>query len=211
MDGKGLDQVFFIDRNGYIATNHHVIEIGNTYELDVTTKGKTVSYKAEVILSDHQNDLAILKVTDDNFRPLSHLAYNFSIETQDVGTSVFALGYPLTTIMGNEIKFTDGKINSKSGFKGDITTYQVSTNIQPGNSGGPLFDEKGNLVGIVSSGVARKLAENVNYAIKTNYLKLLIEASNEKIELPHNHSMVSRSLTDQIKTLSEYVVLIKVK
>ncbi len=72
--------------------------------------------------------------------------------------------------MGNEIKFTDGKISSKSGFQGDITTYQISVPIQPGNSGGPLFDEKGNLVGITSSGVNKQLADNANYAIKTSYL-----------------------------------------
>ena len=68
--------------------------------------------------------------------------------------------------MGKDIKFTDGKISSKTGFNGDITTYQIQVPIQPGNSGGPLFDFSGNLVGITSSGVNRQLdlTENVNYA-----------------------------------------------
>ena len=204
---------FFIDKKGYLVTNHHVIENGKTFEISVTKNGKTSEYNAEIISVDKQNDLAILKINDSDFLPLSGLNYNFDTKTQDVGSSVFALGYPLTQLMGNEIKFTDGKISSKSGFQGDITTYQISVPIQSGNSGGPLFDEKGNLVGITSSGINKKLdlAENANYAIKTSYLKLLIDSIDEKLELPKSREMESLSVTEQIKSISEYVVLIKVK
>lgn len=208
---KSTGTGFFIDKNGYLVTNHHVIDEGKVFEIDITKNGKTKSYEAKVISTDRQNDLAILKITSSDFKPLENLSYNFNTNTQDVGSSVFALGYPLTQIMGNEIKFTDGKISSKSGFQGDITTYQISVPIQPGNSGGPLFDEKGNLVGITSSGVNKQLANNANYAIKTSYLKLLIDSTNDRIELPNSLELESKSLTNQIKTLSEYVVMIKVK
>jgi len=204
---------FFIDKKGYLVTNHHVVENGKTFEISVTKNGKTSEYNAEIVSVDKQNDLAILKINDTDFLPLSTLSYNFDTKTQDVGSSVFALGYPLTQLMGNEIKFTDGKISSKSGFQGDITTYQISVPIQSGNSGGPLFDEKGNLVGITSSGINKKLdlAENANYAIKTSYLKLLIDSIDEKLELPNSREMENLSVTEQIKSISEYVVLIKVK
>ncbi|WMI70258.1 S1C family serine protease [Mangrovimonas sp. YM274] len=202
---------FFIDKKGYLVTNYHVVNEGNVFEVDLTIKGKTKSYEAEIISTDRQNDLAILKITSSDFEPLDNLNYNFNTNIQDVGSSVFALGYPLTQIMGNEIKFTDGKISSKSGFQGDITTYQISVPIQPGNSGGPLFDEKGNLVGITSSGINKQLADNANYAIKTSYLKLLVDSTDNKIDLPNNSTLESKGLTDQIKTLSEYVVMIKVK
>lgn len=202
---------FFIDKKGYIATNHHVVDEGKVFEIDVTINGKIKSYEAKLVNTDKKNDLAILKITSSDFRPLENLNYNFNINTKDVGSSVFALGYPLTQIMGNEIKFTDGKISSKSGFQGDITTYQISVPIQPGNSGGPLFDEKGSLVGVTSSGINKQLADNANYAIKTSYLKLLIDSTNDRIELPKSSMLESKSLTDQIKTLSEYVVMIKVK
>jgi len=204
---------FFIDNKGYIVTNYHVIDKGTVFEINVTKKGTTSSYNAEIISVDKQNDLAILKINDPNFVPLTKLNYNFNSRTQDVGSSVFALGYPLTQIMGSEIKFTDGKISSKSGFQGNITTYQISVPIQPGNSGGPLFDKKGNLVGITSSGVNRNLdlTENVNYAIKTSYLSLLIDATNDEIEVPKVNELEQQSLTEQIKILSEYVVHIKVK
>ena len=208
---KSTGTGFFIDKKGYLVTNHHVIENGKTFEISISKKGRTSTYNAEIISVDEQNDLAILKINDTNFSPLLSLNYNFDTESQDVGSSVFALGYPLTQIMGSEIKFTDGKISSKSGFKGDITTYQISVPIQPGNSGGPLFDEKGNLVGVTSSGINRQLADNANYAIKTSYLKLLIDSIDEKLELPNSNGMENLSVTEQIKTISEYVVLIKVK
>lgn len=202
---------FFIDKRGYLVTNYHVIENGKTFEISISKKGETNEYNAETVSVDKQNDLAILKIVDTKFSPLISLNYNFNTKTQDVGSSVFALGYPLTQIMGNEIKFTDGKISSKSGFQGDITTYQISVPIQPGNSGGPLFDEKGNLVGVTSSGINKQIADNANYAIKTSYLKLLIDSIDKKIELPNSNNLKDLSLTEQIKVISEYVVLIKVK
>ncbi len=202
---------FFIDKSGYIVTNYHVINGGEIFEIEVTRNGETKSYNSKIISVDKQNDLAILKINNPNFKKLETLNYNFNTDTQDVGSSVFALGFPLTQIMGNEIKFTDGKISSKSGFQGDITTYQITVPIQAGNSGGPLFDEKGNLVGITSSGINKQIADNANYAIKTSYLKLLIDSTNDEIMLPKNESLLNMELTDQIKTLSEYVVLIKVK
>lgn len=200
---------FLIDRKGYIATNYHVIDKAKTIE--VTVDGK--SYNADLIISDEQNDLAILKINDDTFTPLKNLNYNFKSETSDVGTSVLALGFPLTSLLGEEIKVTNGIISSKSGMKGDITNYQISVPIQPGNSGGPLFDNDGNLIGITSSGINRKLdlTENVNYAIKSKYLKLLIEELNDEIVLPNSTFSKTTLLTEKIKKLEKDVVLIRIK
>lgn len=200
---------FFIDKKGYIATNHHVIDKAKNIQVEINRN----SYNADVVIYDEQNDLAILKINDKTFIPLQNLQYNFKSETSDVGTSVFALGFPLTSLLGEEIKYTTGAISSKSGMKGDITTYQISVPIQPGNSGGPLFDNDGNLIGITSSGINRKLnlTENVNYAIKTKYLKLLIDEMNEKIQLPNLIFPKNILLTKKIKSLEKGVVLIKVK
>jgi serine protease Do len=98
-------------------------------------------------------------------------------------------------------------------MQGDITSYQISVPIQPGNSGGPLFDFDGNLIGITSSGVNRKLdiTENVNYAIKSSYLKNLIDVLDYKLTLPNDTSISHMTLTEKIKELSDYVVLIKIK
>ena len=198
---------FFIDRNGYIATNHHVIENAKEIQININNK----SYLAKVIISDERSDLAILKIFDNSFIPLTSINYNFDEGISEVGNSVFALGFPLTQYMGEEIKFTDGKINAKSGYKGDISTYQISVPIQPGNSGGPLFDNSGTLVGITSSGLNKSITDNVNYAIKTKYLKLLIDEMTDKVELPKTTFPKTTLLTEKIKTLSNYVVWIKIK
>ena len=198
---------FFIDRNGYIATNHHVIENAKEIQININNK----SYLAKVIISDERSDLAILKIFDNSFIPLTSINYNFDEGISEVGNSVFALGFPLTQYMGEEIKFTDGKINAKSGYKGDISTYQISVPIQPGNSGGPLFDNSGTLVGITSSGLNKSITDNVNYGIKTKYLKLLIDEMTDKVELPKTTFPKTTLLTEKIKTLSNYVVWIKIK
>jgi S1-C subfamily serine protease len=198
---------FFIDRNGYIATNHHVIDEAKEIQVNINNK----SYLAKVVISDERSDLAILKIIDNSFIPLTSINYNFNDEISEVGNSVFALGFPLTQYMGEEIKFTDGKINAKSGFKGDISTYQISVPIQPGNSGGPLFDNNGTLVGITSSGLDKSKTDNVNYAIKTKYLKLLINEMTDKVELPKTSFAKTTLLTEKIKTLSNYVVQLKIK
>ena len=113
--------------------------------------------------------------------------------------------------MGKEIKVTDGIISSKSGFDGDITTYQITAPIQGGNSGGPLFDEKGNLIGINSSGLSKDLADNVGYTIKSSYVFNLIDVLPKNIDLPTNTKLESLPLVEQIKEISKYVVLIKVR
>jgi S1-C subfamily serine protease len=137
----------------------------------------------------------------------------FTVSPKDVGTEVFAMGYPISNYMGNEVKFTDGKISAQSGFKGDSRFYQISVPIQPGNSGGPLFDNKGNLIGITSSGLNKEIfgSENVNYAIKTYLLKKLISQINPSFKYPENISIYSQTLTEKIKTFTDFVPLILVK
>lgn len=204
---------FFINEKGYIATNYHVVEDASAYKVEVTSGNQTEvkSYDVVIVSTDEQNDLAILKIDDDRFKSLRRLRYNFTTKMKDVGTDVFTLGYPLTEIMGSEIKYTDGVISSRSGYQGDITTYQITVPIQPGNSGGPLFSSDGELVGITSSGIDKQLADNANYAIKTMYLKTLIDSTPGKIKTPSYTKIKKSTRTEKIKTLSNYVVLIKIK
>ena len=207
-NGSGI----IISRSGYIVTNHHVIDDASEIAVEFKYKNKIKEFKAKVIKVDKTNDLAIIKIDDAKFSNLSAIPYNFKTRSVDVGTEIFALGYPMAlSLMGKDIKFTDGKISSKTGLDGDITTYQISAPIIPGNSGGPLFDTKGNLIGINSAGLARGGYESVGYSIKTSYLLNLIDVLPEKVYLPSSTKLASKRLTEQIKILSDYVVLIKVK
>jgi S1-C subfamily serine protease len=210
---KGNGSGFFLSVDGYIATNYHVVEDAQEIQVEYLQQGNKRIHPAVVVVSNKQNDLSIIKIKDPDFRRLAIIPYAFSTGIKDVGSSVFTLGYPMTQILGEEIKFTDGKINSKTGIGGDIKRYQISVPIQPGNSGGPLFDEQGFLVGITSSVLNRDrfTAQNVNYAIKSSYLKNLIDVLPSKMVLPSYMNIATRTLTDKIKILSDYIPIIRVK
>jgi S1-C subfamily serine protease len=211
-DWAGNGSGIIISKSGHIITNHHVIEDANDIEVEFILNGKIQKFNAEIVQVDKTNDLAILKIFDMNFDGVEELPYNFKTRSSDVGTKIYAFGYPMAlSIMGKEIKVTDGMISSKTGFDGNITTYQITAPIQGGNSGGPLFDEKGNLIGINSSGLRKDVADNVAYSIKTSYVLNLIDILPKSIELPSNTKLESLPLTEQIKEISKYVVLIKVK
>lgn len=209
---KGNGSGIIISKDGYLVSNNHVVENMNDFEVEFKYAQEIRSFHAKLVKTDPTNDLAILKIDDPNFKNFNSIPYNFYTRSADVGTEVFALGYPMAlSVMGKDIKFTDGRISSKTGYMGNITTYQTTTPIQPGNSGGPLFDHKANLLGINSSGLRKDVADNVSYTIKTNYLVNLIDVLPSSIPLPSSTWISSKPLTEQIKILSNYVVLIKVR
>lgn len=191
-----------------IATNQHVVNRASRVEIIVKDGEKVSTYAARVLMSDKVNDLALLSIEGDKFNGIGEIPYAISPTTRDVGTSIFTMGYPMTEYMGEEVKITDGIINSKTGFDGNIVTYQISAPIQPGSSGGPVFDKNGYLVGITNAGITA--AQNVGYAIKSLYLRNLIESSPISIALPLNNKLKDLDLTQQIKQLSKFVVYIKV-
>ena len=200
---------FFISKN-IIATNNHVIENANNIEVTVFANGIPETYKAYVLCTDKVNDLALLTIKEKI--NVSEIPYVLEEKTIDVGTYVFTMGYPLSDILGEEIKVTDGIISSKSGFQGDVVTYQISAPIQPGNSGGALFDKNGHLVGITNAGIQK--ADNVGYAIKSSYLLNLIYSAPIEIPKPKLNIVSSKNmkeLPDIIKLYKPYVVIIKIK
>ena len=212
---KGNGTGFFVSSQGFIATNYHVIEGASVIQANFTRNGKAESYLAKVVATDPQNDLAIIQIDDASFHAVPEPPYGLLSRTIDTGSEVFALGYPMADVMGTEVKFTDGKISSKSGIQGDVRVYQISVPIQPGNSGGPLFDMQGNVVGITSSGLNRDYfkSENVNYAIKVSYLKHLMENSshNFAIEEHVENTTARQPLTELIKRYEDFIVLILTK
>jgi S1-C subfamily serine protease len=108
--------------------------------------------------------------------------------------------------MGNEIKLTTGIISSRTGFMGDVALYQISAPIQPGNSGGPLFDNHGNLIGIINA--KHTGAENVGYAIKASYLNNLVESVTSNSILPSNNTVSAMNLTNKVKSIEKFVFMI---
>ena len=193
--------------NGYIVTNNHVADGAKTISLKGVKGDMNTGYNAEVIATDKTNDIAILKITDPNFKGFGTIPYAVQQRMAEVGEDVFVLGYPLTQALGNEIKLTNGIVSSRTGFQGDISTYQMSAPVQPGNSGGPMFDSKGNVIGIVVAGVPG--AENVGYAIKTSYLKILIESTGLNIPFPNNNTIATLSLAEKVKRVKNFVFYVE--
>ena len=198
----------FALKNGYIVTNNHVVD-GASSILVQGINGSSVEYKAEVVAVDKNNDLALIRINDYRFDGFGSIPYSIKETLCDVGSDVFVLGYPLTSYMGEEIKLTNGIISSRSGYQGDITTYQISAPVQPGNSGGPMFDKNGNVVGVVNAGIPG--AENVGYAIKTSYLYNLINSSVSSTIIPRNNTISAMSLSEKVKVLRNYTFYIKCK
>lgn len=198
----------FALKNGYIVTNNHVAEDASDIEIFGVNGDFTKGYKAKVIGKDKVSDIAILKIEDPTIiSSWTNPPYSVNFSMADVGEDVFALGYPLIGTMGEEVKLTNGIISSRSGFEGDVTNYQISVPIQPGNSGGPMFNEDGELAGIICA--KHEGAENAGYAIKTSYLKNLIESIASSNIIPINNTLKGKALKDQVKSIRNNVFLIK--
>ncbi len=199
---------FAISSNGIIATNHHVIKGASTIKVRGINGDFTKAYRAKVLVEDMNNDLALLQIQDSNFYNLGVIPYTFGTKSTDVGSSIFILGYPMRSSMGDEIKVTDGIISANSGYKNDITTYQISAPAQPGNSGGPLLDKKGNILGVISSKHTR--ADNATYAIKTSYLLTLINQLPRIPSLQTKNLIYTKTLPEQIKLIKKFTYAIEV-
>jgi hypothetical protein len=198
---KGNGTGFLLNKSGYIATNYHVVESASEIYVEINNK----DYKCKVIDLDKINDLAILKIINQP-NLTSHSI--FTRNSSETGSDIFVLGFPYAlSLLGNEIKLTDGKISSQSGFQGENKTFQISAPIQPGNSGGPLFNKDGNIIGIVSSKFTG--GENVGYAIKIDYLKNLLIKNN--IIANAKNDIKALNFIDKVKILSNTTYLIKTK
>ena len=200
---------FVISENGLIVTSEHVIKDAKNIEIVLRNGSKL---KAVVLNKDPINDVAILKVDLKS----SYLKL-ISSRSKNKGDEVFTLGYPLVSLQGQEQKATFGRINALSGVKGDVRYMQVDVPIQPGNSGGPLIDSNGNVVGVITSMLHQMntlratgvLPQNVNYTVKSDYIIPLLP---EYIQLEKVHTKSKNiKMSDLIKVVEDSVVLIYAK
>lgn len=165
---------FFVTSSGYFITNYHVVENANLIGL---TDKNGYFINANIIKVDKKNDIALLKA-EGTFVPVA-IDASFKVLR---GAPIIAAGYPNVDIQGIEPKVTDGIVNSLSGLKDDPRYFQISAPIQSGNSGGPLLDMYGNVIGIVSAKLDSNYAikatgdipQNVNFAVKSDYIIQLI-------------------------------------
>jgi serine protease Do len=174
---------FLITNSGLIATNWHVVE--NAKNITVAFPGWSGAVSADLVVKDKINDLAVLRVSDASKlqNTCSDLPFQLaSSSAVALGQRVSTVGYPLTPMLGSNPKFAEGVVASKSGLQDDPRWLQVSAQVQPGSSGSPLFDDDGNVIGIVVARLddakvfqaANVIPQNVNFAIKSDYLLSLL-------------------------------------
>ena len=197
----------FAIADGYVVTNYHVTKGAKTIIVRGINGDIKEANKGFVVASDKEHDIAIIKIVDKEFDGFEDIPYCIGKSLPEVGDEVFVLGYPLTSTMGQEVKLTDGIISAASGYKGDQSMYQISAAVQPGNSGGPLFDKDGNVIGVICAKHAD--AENANYAIKVSYLYSLVNSSGLGIKMADNNKVKSKSLSQKVKQVKPFVYLIE--
>ena len=195
---------FFITCDGYFITNHHVID--SAAEIVVLYGDKT--YKAEIVAKSKDKDLALLKM-EGTFKAV-HLSDGQSCS---VGQTIFTVGYPNILIQGLDAKVTKGIISSLTGIGGDKDLCQMDAAIQPGNSGGPVADETGTVVGATVSQVNKRFAnvELANYMIKWSVISAFLPSGVAKsIRYAQSRRIGATRFSDAVKSVLEATALVLV-
>lgn len=189
---------FFITKDGYLITNYHVISGGTEIKV-LTNNGVLV---AEIVKSDPETDLALLKV-DAQVSPCKFS----NRKLEKLGSEIFTMGFPMPGLQGFSPKVTKGVISGIDGFMGDVREYQIDATIQPGNSGGPLFDTYGRLVGVLVATL--KKGQAVNYAIKKSYLMAFLDSVQECVDkLEKSNNINKIPLETAVENTKDSCVLI---
>ncbi len=218
-EGVSQGSGFILSAKGLVVTNYHVVRDSSEIEVFNHKIGKNI--KAKLILKDENNDIALLRLQDFQYDGIydSNIAYSITGSSSvNLGQDTFTLGYPLGDILGSRVKLSSGKIGALFGVSEDPRLFQISNPVQPGNSGGPLFNNNGELIGIVVSSLNAKyfyenlhiIPQNVNFAVKSDYLINLVSMLPESEEINKRQGQLEdKSLEEQIKLIKPFIVSIK--
>ncbi len=194
---------FAITNSGYFVTNYHVTEGADSVYIQ---DHEGDYYKAIVIAYEPKTDLAILKVDDDDFHfGKSEVPYTFAGYKAGLGSRVYTLGYP-----DDEIVYNEGYISAKNGFQNDSMQYRLELPADPGQSGAPVLDAKGNILGIVTAKGQQN--EGNTYAESSEALLQLIHSlpKSMNLHIPKLNKLVKLSREEQIQKLEYYTCSVKV-
>ena len=188
---------FFVSRSGHIITNHHVVE--ECKAVKVSFKGNEVD--ANVLSIDRYNDLAILKT---NLTPSS--VYSVSGEDAALLEDVVIAGFPLGKDVSSSIKTSKGSVTSLAGYGDNYSEFQTDAALNQGNSGGPIMDQKGNVVGVAVAVYGKKEGiESFNFGIKASTLKTFAQSNSLTFLSPNSRDLSNSELGQLITNATLYL------
>ena len=197
---------FFVSKMGHVLTNNHVIEKCSSIRVFME---QAEPVAAREIARDTTNDLALLST---GLKPPGVAAPRSGSR---VGEFVAAFGYPHADLLATSGNFTQGNVTALAGIGDDSRYLQISTPVQSGNSGGPLLDQSGNLVGMVTSKLdaikmiqtSGDLPQNINFALKASIIASFLDINGIKYTLGSATSALKpEELADQAKSMSVFIL-----
>lgn len=197
---------FLVDTRGLLFTNYHVVENAR-YIAVQNNSGK--EFGARLIYRDPARDIAILKIDDPDFKAPASIPYGIKKSAADIAEPIFSLGYPR-----NDIVYGEGYLAARTGYNGDTLSVQISINANRGNSGSPIINRNGEIIGVLNA--RQTSAEGAVFAIQSKYiydaLNYLRKADTafHGIKLPVTSSLKGADRTQQVKKIADYVYMVKV-
>lgn len=195
---------FMIDVKGYLVTNAHVVKNSKNIYIQ---NNKGDQYKVAVVKLDLAKDIAILKIEDSEFKPLANLPYGVRKSSTDIAEPLFTLGFPR-----NEIVYGEGYLSAKTGHNGDTLSCQIAVAANPGNSGGPVFNQNGEVIGILSTKEIQ--TEGAVFAIQSKYIYQVLDELKKdtvykSVKINANSSMKGVKAQQQVMKIQDYVFMVK--
>lgn len=196
---------FIIDAKGYLVTNYHVIEKAK----NVAVQNNRGEFVAKIVFTDPSKDIAILKIDDESFKPYNSVPYAISKNPAKLAEPIFTLGYPK-----NEIVYGQGYLSSLTGFNGDSLSCQIDMAANQGNSGSPILNKNGEVVGILNA--RQNSSEGFTFAIQGKYIFNALDELKktdtiyQKVKLTTKSSIAGFDRTEQVRKLEDYIYMVKV-
>ncbi|PWT71621.1 MAG: serine protease, partial [Bacteroidetes bacterium] len=191
--------------NAHVVANASAVRVQNN-------KGQ--EFNAKIIYVNPGSDLAFLKITDADYKAVSSLPYGISKTSGDLGEQIFTLGYPR-----DEIVYGEGYMSAVTGFEGDTLACQIAIAANPGNSGGPILDKNGDIIGVLNA--RQTQLQGAVFAIKAkNIFRSLEEIKSDStlikndssvvaIRIPQTSSVKGMERVQQVKKIQDYIYLVK--